>query len=282
MSDKWERRRILIWGKTRPELSMSYKETVCTGGVFEDTKRLVRLYPIPLRYLDDERYFKKYQWIEAYVTKSTRDSRRESYKIRADEIEVFETIPPKNGDWDARAEWVFQPENVYESVEAIQDAQKRDNTSLGIIKPGSINDFQAELASEKDRAEFWQRYESVLQQMDLPFDVDPRPGVRPLSPPDYRFKIVFRCDDSRCTKDHEFSVLDWEIDALYFNLKKKGDTPHIASQKVITKLRDDVCSPAKDIHFFLGTMSNHPHVFSIVGLWYPKKKPETRQLNLFK
>src|SRR5690349_10297784 len=62
MSGAWERRRILIWGKTRPELSRNYRETVCTGGVFEDSGRLVRLYPIPLRYLDDEKYFKKYQW----------------------------------------------------------------------------------------------------------------------------------------------------------------------------------------------------------------------------
>jgi hypothetical protein len=34
----WETRRILIWGKTRPELSKKHRETVCTGGVFEDTK----------------------------------------------------------------------------------------------------------------------------------------------------------------------------------------------------------------------------------------------------
>ena len=78
----WERKKILIWGKTRPELSKTHKETVCTGGVFEDTKKFVRLYPIPLRYLDDERYFKKYQWIEADVRKAMRDARTESYNIR--------------------------------------------------------------------------------------------------------------------------------------------------------------------------------------------------------
>lgn len=281
MSDKWEKRKILIWGKTRPELSMSYKETVCTGGVFEDTKRFVRLYPIPLRYLDDERYFKKYQWIEAYVTKASRDARRESYKIRADEIRVLDTIEPKSGNWDARAEWIFQPENVFQSVEALQEAQQRDNTSLGIIKPGSVKEIKVEKVSEKDKAEFWQRYQAALQQMDLQFEPEPKAGVKPLSPPDFRFKVVFRCDDDRCTKDHEFSVLDWEIDALYFNLKKKGDSPEIASQKVVSKLKDDVCSPAKDLHLYLGTMANHPHIFSIVGLWYPKKKPVSNQPSLF-
>ena len=50
-------------------------------------------------------------------------------------------IPPKSGNWDARADWIFQPENVFQSVEALQEAQQRDNTSLGLIKPGSITDF---------------------------------------------------------------------------------------------------------------------------------------------
>ena len=58
METLWQRRRILIWGKTCPELSKKYREIVCTGGVFEDTKKLVRLYPIPLRYIDDEKILK--------------------------------------------------------------------------------------------------------------------------------------------------------------------------------------------------------------------------------
>src|SRR5437764_13546241 len=103
----WERKRILIWGKTRPELSRSHKETVCTGGVFEDTKKFVRLYPIPLRFLNDERYFKKYQWIEADVRKARLDARPESYNIRADSIQLGETIPPESGDWSRGAEWLM-------------------------------------------------------------------------------------------------------------------------------------------------------------------------------
>ena len=43
--------RVLIWGKTYPELSKKYVETVCTGGVREDGSP-IRLYPVPLRYLE--------------------------------------------------------------------------------------------------------------------------------------------------------------------------------------------------------------------------------------
>jgi hypothetical protein len=103
----WERKRILIWGKTRPELSRRHRETVCTGGIFADTMQFVRLYPIPLRYLDDDKVFKKYQWIEADVRPAIHDSRPESHNIRCDSIEIGETIPTMKGNWSARAEWVM-------------------------------------------------------------------------------------------------------------------------------------------------------------------------------
>src|SRR6266567_8148955 len=33
---RYEEKKILIWGKTYPELSIKHLETVCTGGVTED------------------------------------------------------------------------------------------------------------------------------------------------------------------------------------------------------------------------------------------------------
>jgi len=62
-------------------------------GIFEDTKEFVRLYPNPLRFLDEEQVFKKYQWIEADVRKASRDARPESYNIRCDNITVGKSSP---------------------------------------------------------------------------------------------------------------------------------------------------------------------------------------------
>ena len=51
----------LIWAKTYPELTSKYIETVCTAGLLPSAKPL-RLYPIPYRYLRDEKeQFKLYQ-----------------------------------------------------------------------------------------------------------------------------------------------------------------------------------------------------------------------------
>lgn len=279
---KWERRRILIWGKTRPELSKTYREIVCTGGVFEDTRKLVRLYPIPLRYLDDEKYFKKYQWIEADVTRSHSDPRPESYKIRADNIVVHTTIPPRQGNWDDRASWVMQENNIFRSVEALQDKQKIDHTSLGLVRPATVSNIIATPYSKQERNNFWDKYQAAVAQMELPLDPETHREIKPLTPPDYRFKIRFGCGDERCNQNHEFSILDWEIDALYFKMFNQYHSRQVAADKVIEKLHD-ICSPSKDLHFYLGNISTHPQVFTIVGLWYPKKRSsdQLQQLNLF-
>jgi hypothetical protein len=276
---RWERERILIWGKTRPELSRSYRETVCTGGIFADSRRLVRLYPIPLRFLDDEKVFRKYQWIEAYVTKAHKDPRPESYHIRPDSIEVGEFIAAEDGDWGRRAEWLMRSENVFRSVEALQEAREREGTSLGFVKPREVNDFLVEALSGGEKEQFWRKYNAIQGVRDLPFEPEQKPKVKPLRPPDYRFRIKFRCDDPACPKDHVFTVFDWEVDALYFKCRSRGDAPEQAREKVVAKLRGDVCSEGRDTYFFLGNILAHPHKFTIVGLWYPKKRrPQERTL----
>jgi len=275
MEGKWERRRILIWGKTRPELSKTYREIVCTGGIFADTKRLVRLYPIPLRYMDDEQIFSQYQWIEAYVTKSDSDARPESYKIRADGIQTFGKIETQSGNWDARAEWVMRPENIFQSVEALQERQRQDLTSLGLVKPSIITKIIAEPVNQKAKDEYWRKYQDSLAQMKLPMEEIEHREVKPLMPPDFKFKIHFRCDDKRCEHEHDFSVLDWGTDALYARCRRNGDSQQEAAAKVIDKLKSEVCAEDKDLYFYLGNIANHPYNFTIVGLWWPKANSQS-------
>jgi hypothetical protein len=270
MPENWKRERILIWGKTRPELSKTYGELVCTGGLLESTKQLIRVYPVPLRYLDDERIFKKYQWIEASIGKSSKDTRPESYKIDFNNIEVQEKIPIVNGSWDKRAEWILNPANIVQSVEEIQELQKAHRKSLGIISPKYVTEVTFEPFTFDEKLNWKKNLDAIAAQADLQFIAEEKRDIEPIPPPDYRFKITFRCNDSRCLKDHHFSVLDWEIDALYNNLRNRGATPQIAAIKVAEKL-EHICNPNNDLHFFLGNISNHPQKFTIVGLWYPKK-----------
>lgn len=266
----WERRRILIWGKTRPELSKTYCEIVCTGGVFEDTKRLVRLYPIPLRFMDDEHLFAKYQWIEADICRPTNDSRPESWRVRFDSISVGEKVSTDDA-WRERSRWVLHDENVFRSVEHLQERQAQDGTSLGLIEPAEIIRVDADVVPPRELAEFYQRYKEASAQLDLA--LDPQREIEPLTPSDYRFRITFRCADPACKSTHTFSVLDWEIDALYFRMSRKKPSHHAAAQEVRTTL-ERLCGKDHDARFFLGNISSHPKVFTIVGLWYPKRSAQ--------
>lgn len=275
MALDWARKKILIWGKTRPELSKSYREIVCTGGVFEEDKRLVRLYPVPLRYIDDEKVFRKYQWIEASVAKAPEDVRPESFKIMYDDIEVLEYIPTQNGNWDNRARWIIQPQNIYQSVEELKARWKQDHTSLGLVKPARVHSVKYQKLSDAERDYFWRNYKQAVAQMDLPLDDLTKRPRKPLTPPDFRFRVRFKCDEPQCD-GHIFSPLDWEIDALYFKLKESGHQPYDAATKVVEKIRDQICAPDKDLYFYLGNISTHPQVFTIVGFWWPKKSKQPR------
>ena len=276
MALNWMRKRILIWGKTRPELSKSYREIVCTGGVFEENKRLVRLYPIPLRYIDDEKVFKKYQWIEATIAKAPEDPRPESYKIRYDDIVTQEFISTEDGDWGKRAIWVIQPHNIFQSVEELKAKWSADHTSLGLVKPLRVDGVKHQAIPQPERDAFWRDYKDAVAQMDLPLDELTGKPRKPLTPPEFRFRVQFACDDSKCGGRHSFAPLDWEVDALYFNLREKGAGPHEAATKVVEKVRDQICAPDKDLYFFLGNISTHPQVFTIVGFWWPKKKVQAQ------
>jgi hypothetical protein len=147
----WESRRLLIWGTTYPEFSKKYYETVCTGAIDETTGKLLRIYPITLRYQIDR--FKHYQWIRAEVQRNTSDFRPESHRIRQDSIQLEEVIHPKNG-WAERSKWVLTPSNVFASLGDLRAAEERDHTSLGLIKPRSIENVRYQRRPPAEREEW--------------------------------------------------------------------------------------------------------------------------------
>src|SRR4051794_35094436 len=120
---RYEEKKILIWGKTYPELSTKNLETVCTGGVLEDG-RPIRLFPIPYRYLKDDGQFGLYQWITAKVARNFEDPRPESHRIDFGSIRAGESIPTDKSGWAARSEVVFRDASwQFPTVDALQEAQ---------------------------------------------------------------------------------------------------------------------------------------------------------------
>jgi hypothetical protein len=132
----WKKTRMLIWGKTYPEFSAKYYETVCTGAVHGESGRLIRIYPVTLRYLDSQ--FKTYQWIDARIERNASGARPESFKIKQNTIVPGKHIDAESKDgWEERAKWTLRPESIFASVEALQRAQAAEGTSLGSSGPSA-------------------------------------------------------------------------------------------------------------------------------------------------
>ena len=63
-------------------------------------------------------------------------------------------------------------------------------------------------------------------------------------------------------------ISDWEVGALYNNLRKRGDKPDVAAEKIQKKFYTQLCSDKFNTHFFVGTTLRHQASWIILGLFY--------------
>src|SRR6266849_5454078 len=94
---EWREETVLIIGRASPEPSRKHIETVCTGGITEKGE-VLRLYPIPLRYLEAGSKYKLWTWTKFAIQKSPSDKRKESFRIREGSIEILGELE----DWSER------------------------------------------------------------------------------------------------------------------------------------------------------------------------------------
>jgi hypothetical protein len=117
--DKWQTKRILILGTTYPSHSKKYSEIVCTGGIEEDTCRMIRLHPIPMRYLEESQRFKKFQWIDAKIHKHDSDPRPESFRIDPQSIVLGDVVR----DHAVRRSFLENSPHLVSSLETLKEKQ---------------------------------------------------------------------------------------------------------------------------------------------------------------
>jgi hypothetical protein len=112
---------------------VSQTEAVCVAGIsMEVPRRWIRLFPLDYRGLVYARRFKKYEAIELEASKSTKDSRPESFTPVLDPIIVGEFIDTDNGTWRRRLPFFDAVED--QSMCEIQRRQKTERKSLGVFR----------------------------------------------------------------------------------------------------------------------------------------------------
>jgi hypothetical protein len=264
--DKWQTKRILILGTTYPSHSKKYSEIVCTGGIEEDTRRMIRLHPVPMRYLEAKQRFKKFQWIDAKVQKHDSDPRPESFRIAPDSIVLGDIIT----DHVVRRSYLESSPHLISSLEALKERQLENGTSLGIIKPRDILDRSLDYRSPSERLE-WERAEKArLAQQSLFGE-----ALKPLDFPESRFMVHWKCDDDTCPT-HNMGLLVWGIHELYRKLKNDPK----CEQKVLDVMQKQLDQWEREVFLFLGNFRSIQYNFGLMDS-YSSPKVTSSQATLF-
>lgn len=270
--------KVLITVKTYPLPSRKYGELVCTAGLL-DGEKWIRIYPVPYRFLKDDKQYPKYGWVELDLIKNTNDFRPESYRPKR-EIETNIKFIKKLGtdnSWAGRKSYVLK--TVYTSMKKVIELSKsKEILSLATLKPREIIDLEI----KPDAREWKKEWRDQLKQMSL-FDMvgtgikKERKLIRKLP---YKFIYHFLSDED--TKPRKLMVEDWEIGALFWNCLQSTDGDEEAAIELVRQKYFDTFVKEKDLYFFVGTtlqwhLRKAPNPFVIIGVFYPNK---TNQLSL--
>lgn len=254
-----QRLKVLIWGKTYPELSKAHTETVCTGACREDGAP-IRLYPVPLRYLEEDQQYTLYHWIDIPVARNPKDPRPESYRVESGEIKLLEKLPPDREGWHRRREVIFRdPSWHYFNLGRLKEEQRATLKSIGLVTPGEIVDVRKVERSAQDREEYNEKMKAIQGQQDI-F----RTEYRELEFLPYDVRLRWRCAElcPECSRSpHDMKVLDWGLMQLG---RKEGWNAAVDRLVKISDLR------TYEFRLFMGNMFRHQHTFTILGFWYPK------------
>jgi len=94
------------------------------------------------------------------------------------------------------------------------------------------------------------------------------PLPKPLRKIPFSFHYVFECDDSG--SPHTAMIEDWELGGLFLNEVERLGSDDKAAESVRKKFLGELCGPAKDTRFFMGTRFPY-NTWLVVGVFYPPK-----------
>jgi hypothetical protein len=261
MFSPWTPVSVFITAKTYPIPARKGIEVSCTGGI-TNYGEWIRLFPVPYRFLDEDKKFRKYQWIDARVRKSS-DHRLESRYLDQDSIQIVtDPLPTKDG-WKARKDIIVPLASP--SLCWLQAKRALDGSpTLGFFKPREITRLKMEpvspewtteeLARLRQAPMFGSKQASELEK--LPFK------------PSYEFL----CEDPACP-GHSLMCSDWEMGASWWWWSRQYSDWKIPFRQ---KYERDMMERS-DTHFFVGTTRPHPNAWIIVGLFYPPKQTQNTE-----
>ncbi|MFI5364559.1 MAG: hypothetical protein ACHQ4J_02950 [Candidatus Binatia bacterium] len=261
-----ERKRVLIVVRTYPTPATKGVEVSCTAGI-TDAGQWIRLFPVPYRFLDQDKRFRKYQWVNVGVFKAS-DLRLESYTLIRDSIEIVSEPLSTDHAWKARWQ-VIRPLVAHCLCCLERERDSNGFPTLGLFRPKKIERLLIELAAPS-----WTKEErEILGQSSF---IDNAPETE-LEKVPFTFKYQFACDHQECS-GHTLMCTDWEMGQSWrrwrdkYGPKWEGKFRQRYEAEMIGKY---------DTHFYVGTVKGHPGSWIIVGLFYPPLPQAPVQKSLF-
>jgi hypothetical protein len=254
----WVRKTVLITARTYPVPSRRSIEVSCTAGI-TDAGKWIRLFPIPYRWLENDKRFRKYQYIEASVMKSQSDARPESYKIDIGSINILSEPLPTINNWQERKTRVLPL--MSRSLCFLNSERDRNNEpTLGLFKPRTIERLLIKPADAPN----WTEEELKWLRQSSMFGNSPPTHLEKLP---YEFSYKFKCEEAGCI-GHTLSCNDWEMGAAYWKWTREYGSQW--EEKFRETFQAKMLN--NDTHFFVGTVHGHPNRWIIIGLFYPPSR----------
>ncbi len=260
--------RILILCKTYPSPSAKHAETSCVAGITE-AGQMRRLYPVPFRLIQDQRQFKKWQWITARTEKARDDARPESYKLYVDTIECKDDPIPPDHEWRARRPWIERLP-AFDSFDAAEEARQNRGVTLAVVRPKRIEALEIKAVASPEWSDEERAKLLKLQNQGNLFEETAK-DVRLLKKLPFDFHYRYTCDTASGSVERKHKIVDWEAGALFWNVHRK----HKQFWEAPFRAKLEQGLPGYDLMFLMGTIHRFPDQWLIVSLIYPPKpQPE--------
>lgn len=237
--------RILITVRTYPNLSEKYRETVCTAGI-NDQGEWRRLYPVPLRQLEDDKKYRTFDIVNVAMSSNPADNRAESRRPDLGTLRITGRVD----GWQERRDWIVP--TALPSMKSLRESGR----TLAPIMVGEVLEFIA----EPDAPEWTDKQKQLIAQFEL-FD-----GPTALEKIPFDFRLRWRDGDG---EEHDSKFLDWEVGQTRRAYRHRYADP-------IGRMRDawmqDRFGPNRDIWFFMGNYAAHRQHFGVCGEFTPPKE----------
>jgi hypothetical protein len=214
------------------------------------------LYPIDLRYLERHKHYKLYDWISVPIERNSKDPRPESYKVRADNIEVLGHLGTDR-EWAARRDTIMRDGSWhFECLEALKAKQKESRTSIGIVAVAKVLRVELTQRSDQDRKDHDRKAANIASVGELFVAKHKELAFLP-----WRVRLHWACVGAGCP-GHTATVLDWGLNELG---RRDG------REKALKRMEALADPQRNDLRLYMGNLFSRQHIFSIIGLWYPKR-----------